>query len=107
MVPISRRAHDALVAHWRDLGDEHAAEGPLLAPPSPAPARVRWPRPPTAAAATATEGCATWSLAPARLSVRTWSKPTQIYAPRQSICIPMRSGTLSALRAPRPACRSM
>lgn len=35
MVPISRRAHDALVAHWRDLGDEHAAEGPLLAPAEP------------------------------------------------------------------------
>lgn len=30
MTPINRRIHDALVTYWRDLGDEHAAEGPLL-----------------------------------------------------------------------------
>ncbi|AZU59777.1 integrase (plasmid) [Ralstonia solanacearum] len=32
MVPVSRRAYEALVAHWRDRGAEHAADGPLLVP---------------------------------------------------------------------------
>lgn len=35
MVPISRRAHDALVAHWRDREEDNLAAGPLLAPVEP------------------------------------------------------------------------
>ncbi|WP_316047753.1 tyrosine-type recombinase/integrase [Ralstonia pseudosolanacearum] len=31
-VPVSRRAHDALILHWRDRGVEHSGAGPLLVP---------------------------------------------------------------------------
>lgn len=35
MVPISRRAYDALLAHWRDRDAEADPDGPLLAPVKP------------------------------------------------------------------------